>query len=102
MGLSVTVEEITNRKPKNMRIQEGLETVLAARALQVHRTALKNSFLQELQNWSPKKKNQPDDTLDAVAGALKMSPVRIKRKLGSKKPEWRNGAKIRYAKTVLD
>ncbi len=102
MGNGCSVLNITSRRPKNVRISEAFEVVLAARTLNVHRTALANSFLQELKDWSPKKKHQADDALDAVAGALTLSPHRIMRSFGGKKQNWMVTGKIRMAKTVLD
>lgn len=101
-GMSCGVLEVTSRKAKNTRIREAFEVVLANRALHVHKTALANSFLKEMQDWSPNKKSQADDALDAVAGALSLQPVRIKRVFGTNKQNWQGGAKMRKAKTVLD
>lgn len=95
--------EITSRKPKAQRIMEGLEARLANRSLHVHRTALHNSFLSELRDWRPDRKHQKDDALDAVAGALTLTPVRISRIFGGgKKHNWMGNAKVQRARTEFE
>ncbi|PZP56788.1 MAG: hypothetical protein DI586_02520 [Micavibrio aeruginosavorus] len=96
------VIQVHSRKPKNIRINEAFDAVLAANHLHVHKTALHNSFQDELRDWNPLKKNQKDDTLDAVAGAMSMQNVKIQRVRGSKQAIWQRGGKVRIAKTVLD
>jgi len=78
-GLTCAVLEVTSTKPKDVRILESLDAVLAARALHVRFDVLKTPFRQELEDWKPAGNKGHDDCLDAVAGAVSQEPVRIKR-----------------------
>jgi hypothetical protein len=78
-GVACGVREITSRRPKALRIIEAFDAVLAARALHVHRSVLKTQFTKEMEDWKPDKRGGHDDCLDAVAGALSLNPVRIKK-----------------------
>ena len=71
------VIEKTSTRPKDQRILEAFDAVLAARALHVHESVYDTPFIGEMQEWKPGGKSR-DDGLDAVAGALGLAPVRIK------------------------
>lgn len=66
------VLERSNSRPKDMRILEAFETVMAARLLHVHADVLKTPFATEMQEWRPGATRGHDDGLDAVAGALSL------------------------------
>jgi hypothetical protein len=72
-----SVVEHSSHIPKSTRILEGFDAVLAARALNVHRSICKTPFLEEMREWKPSIKNGKDDGLDAVAGALSQEPIRV-------------------------
>lgn len=72
------VREIHSRKPKDTRILEAFDAVLAARALNVNENVKKTPFIHEMAEWVPGGRNA-DDGLDAVAGALSQEPVRLVR-----------------------
>lgn len=78
-GLACAVREITSTRPKAVRILESLDAVLAARALHVHKSVMRSPFSRELEDWQPTGNKGHDDCLDAVAGAIGLEPVRIKR-----------------------
>jgi hypothetical protein len=101
-GLICAVREITSRRPKNIRILEAFDAVLAAQALNVHRTVLATPFLYELQEWRPGKTSRHDDTLDAVAGALSLEPVRLGRIHGQRRQSWIGSGGYETAKTDFD
>lgn len=87
------VIEITARRPKSLRILEAFDALLAARALHVHRSVLMSPFLHELREWRPTKTSGHDDTLDAVAGALSLDPVRLRSvPSGAHRPTWQAGS----------
>lgn len=93
------VQEVHNRRPKDQRILEAFDAILAARALWVHEDVKNTPFLAEMAEWKPGGRNR-DDGLDAVAGALSMAPVRIKTGYtGSKRQDWMRGAKPHTAET---
>lgn len=75
------VVEVTSTRPKDLRILEGFDAVLAARALYVHSGVRRTGFVDEMQSWKPGGRGR-DDGLDAVAGALSQAPVRIGRFMG--------------------
>lgn len=85
------VQEISNSRPKDIRIMEAFDTVMAARLLHVHSSVYATPFIAEMQEWSPGKKGGRDDGLDAVAGALLQSPVRLKRYYKGGHQLWKDG-----------
>lgn len=90
------VVEVSSTRPKDLRILEGFDAVLAARALNVHADIRKTPFVDEMQGWRPQGKG-PDDGLDAVAGALSQAPVRIGVVGARQFAKW--GARMGRAKT---
>lgn len=96
------VKEFSSRKPKDIRILEAFDAVLAARALYVHRSVYQTPFVQELQEWRPGLSSAQDDGLDAVAGALAQEPVRLKRHyMQGIQKSW-NAGQQQNAKTDFD
>lgn len=87
-----TVREVSNSRPKDIRIMEAFDTVMAARLLHVHAGVYDTPFISEVQEWKPGKKNGRDDGLDAVAGALSQEPVRLKRYYKSGHQSWKDGS----------
>ncbi|MCB9996604.1 MAG: phage terminase large subunit [Rhodospirillales bacterium] len=96
------VREITSTRPKDIRIIEAFDTVLAARMLHVHASVYATSFISEVQEWRPGAKGGHDDGLDAVAGALSLEPVRLKRYPGSGRQNWQGGSSVHEAKTDFE
>jgi hypothetical protein len=107
-GLSARVQEFSNHRPKETRILEAFDALLAARRLYVHQDVLKTPFLTEMREWRPERGRGRghDDGLDAVAGALSQHPVRLRKIYGSGPPQsWMGGAnngKTHKAKTDFD
>lgn len=90
LRLSCGVREMVSHKPKNIRILESLDAVLAAQAPHVHRSVFSTQFVTELEEWHPDRRSGHDDYLDAVAGAISLEPVRVRRIDGAvRRPEWR-------------
>lgn len=87
-GVMCPVRELTSRRPKQVRILEAFDAILAARALHVHRSVLQTPFIEEMREWQPGKNGGHDDALDAVAGALSLQPVRIGRVYGLSRASW--------------
>lgn len=92
------VKEISSRRPKDVRILEAFDAILAARALSVHDSVKKTPFIAEMQEWAPGGKGR-DDGLDAVAGALSQEPVRIERAYRKGQHDWMRGVKAHKAGT---
>jgi hypothetical protein len=97
---SCAVIEFTSTKPKDLRILEAFDALLAARKIHVHTSVLRTPFMIEMQEWRPGRSKSRDDGLDAAAGALSQQPVRIKRIYGDGgRQGWTRGAVIYKAKT---
>lgn len=96
------VREITNTRPKDIRIMEAFDTVLAARMLNVHASVYETPFISEVQEWRPGAKGVRDDGLDAVAGALSQEPVRLKRFHSSGRQNWQGSGTIHEANTDFE
>ncbi len=75
--LPVTVTPITAHQNKTQRILQTLDPILAARALHVHTSVLANGLADEMRDFNALRKNNRDDRLDAIAGALASQPVRL-------------------------
>ncbi|MBN8521747.1 MAG: phage terminase large subunit [Alphaproteobacteria bacterium] len=82
------VVEQVSTQPKDIRILEAFDAVMAARALHVHRSVMDTPFIQEMQEWYPGIKGAHDDGLDAAAGAIRLEPVRLKRVYFSGRQSW--------------
>lgn len=76
--VACSVIDHSNKRPKDERILEAFQTVMAARILHVHESVFQTPFLTEMQEWRPGIRRGHDDGLDAVAGALAQQPVRLK------------------------
>jgi hypothetical protein len=96
------VTEFFNAKPKDLRILEAFDALLAAGKIHVHKSVLQTPFITEMQEWRPGRKRGHDDGLDAVAGTLSQQPVRIKRIYGKGQHTWMQGAPVYKAKTEFD
>jgi hypothetical protein len=87
---------------KNVRIQEALETVMAAGMLHVHESVFGTPFIREMQEWTPKSKNGRDDGLDAVASALSLRKPRVEGGKEVGRLSWQNAGKVGRAKTEFE
>ncbi len=88
------VREISHARPKDERILEAFDVVLAARMLRVHGGVYDTPFMREMQEWRPGLAGGRDDGLDAVAGALAQQPVRIRRHYHDSRQSWQGGGTI--------
>ena len=95
-----SVNSAASTRPKDIRILEGFDAVMAARRLYVHKSVIQTPFMNEMLEWRPGVKNGRDDGLDAAAGALSQEPVRLRRFYSNGPgPGWRRGKKSHKAKT---
>lgn len=86
---------------KEKRILESFETVMDAGMLHVHGTVYNTSFIREMQEWMPKRKNIRDDGLDAVAGAIALRPPVIKAAHFAGRQSW-HGKGVEQAETGFE
>lgn len=96
------VKEVSNTRPKDQRILEAFDAVMAARLLHVHQDVGQTPFLTEMREWRPGRSKGHDDGLDAVAGALSQEPMRITRLHGKGSFSWYGGGQSHKAKTDFD
>ncbi len=100
--INCAVIEKTSTTSKQTRILEAFDVTLAAEALSVHCSVKKTPFIHEMMEWQPTAKNGFDDGLDAVAGALSLEPVRIKRVYFPSRQSWEKAGGVYQAKTEFD
>lgn len=93
------VQEMVSTRAKDLRILEAFDAVLAARRLYVHKSVYQTPFVTEMTEWRPGASRGHDDGLDAVAGALSLQPVRLKRLYGAGGQSWMKSAGTQKAKT---
>lgn len=82
---------------KNRRILEAWEPLLMANGqLWAHVDVLRGPLWDQMRDWKPALQSQPDDLLDAGAGALTDVPERITKIVGNPhvtgRDDWRTGA----------
>lgn len=93
------VREFSNFRPKDLRIIEAFDAIMAAERLHIHKSVLQTPFISEMREWRPGSSKGYDDGLDAVAGALDQEPIRLSRIYGSGNFNWYKGGKAHKAKT---
>lgn len=102
---NISVLEKSSRTPKHIRILEAFDARLAARTLYVSTKVTKTNFIREMREWRPtQSKTASDDGLDAVAGALSVSPFRFQNmgSVSSKSADWRNTGQSYSADSSFD
>ncbi len=96
------VLEVHSRRPKDLRIAEAFDAVLAAGALRAHESVWDTPFIREMREWRPGA-GQPDDGLDAVAGCLLSEPVRLPHAVPPRRgPDWREPGAVQRARTDFE
>lgn len=101
-GTGCGVVEVFSTANKQKRILDALEPPLSARFLWCHIDVYRGPLREQMRDFNPAAKRQPDDYLDAGAGAIMATPVRIGRQVGKsarnrdtpKGNDWRPGAGI--------
>jgi hypothetical protein len=102
-GLPGTVREISNRRPKALRILEAWDAPLAAGMLWAHRGIWNTRLPTEMRSWRPDRARGHDDGLDAVAGCLSVEPERLgPLPTATPRPDWRPGTAPRRAEAGFD
>ena len=97
------VIEAATTRPKDQRILEAFDAVLAAGALHAHIGVWDTPFIQEMREWRPGatagRGRALDDGLDAVSGCLLSEPVRLRRYPLPVRRDWRPGGGVLAAET---
>lgn len=96
------VVEVQASVRKEIRILEALEPLMSSGMLWAHVDVLNGPMWDQMRDWNPAATNQPDDYLDAGAGAVTDQPARIGQtvRIESASPadDWRpSGAVTEYA-----
>ena len=73
--MSINIVQIANHTKKETRILNAIEPMLTTGRLFARNTIQQTMLLSEMLAWSPIGSKEHDDGLDAVAGALAMTPV---------------------------
>lgn len=91
------VVEVNSTVNKNKRILEVMEPLLLSRGIiWAHIDVLRGPLRNQMRDWNPAVSVQPDDDLDATAGAISETPERIRANGGipsaSGSQDWRQSA----------
>jgi len=89
-GMSCGVTEIVQNANKNDRILGALEAPMKSGVLWAHVDVLEGPLWDQMTDWNPAVKQQPDDYLDSGAGAIEQAPVRINKLVGKPTDPSRN------------
>lgn len=84
---------------KNKRILEAYEDVISSQMLWAHTDVLAGPFWDQMKDWNPDVKDQPDDYIDVGAAAITDTPERIKvtvreSNTPQSRPDWRQNAGV--------
>lgn len=97
-GLPCAAIEITAAAQKNKRILEAFEPLMLSRMLWVHESVADGPMTGQMREWNPAVQNQPDDYLDAGAGAVTDTPERLdhssRNRDAQQTDDWRPGAGV--------
>lgn len=77
-GQSVIVQKIINHQRKETRILDAIEPLLTTGRLFAHVRIKSTLLLSEMLGWSPLAVGGTDDGLDALAGALRLTPAPVR------------------------
>lgn len=97
----ITIEEEFSIVKKNERILDAFEPPLSSGFLYAHRQVFESGATDQMRQWNPGVKDQPDDFLDSGAGAIARTPVRVVRIVGGHVDvqHWKKGTEM-YEITV--
>lgn len=76
--MHINIIQISNHTKKETRILNAVEPLLSTGRLFMHTQVQKTILLSEMLAWTPVGSTEHDDGLDAVAGAISMSPSLIR------------------------
>lgn len=83
MGLHCGVAEVNASTSKNKRILEAFEPLIKSNMLWAHTSVLQGDMWEQMRDWNPAVADQPDDFLDAGAGAITDTPERMRQIVGN-------------------
>lgn len=83
VGTGCGVVEVFSKTDKRKRILDAIEPPLSSRFLWCHVDVYRGPLRDQMRDFNPAAINQPDDFLDAGAGAISATPVRIGKPVGA-------------------
>lgn len=75
--LQCGVGEVHETGNKNRRILDAIEAPLSSGTLWAHVSVVRGPAFAQMRDWNPAVSEQPDDYIDAFAGAITQTPERI-------------------------
>lgn len=81
-GTGCAVKDVWSSSDKRKRILDAFEPALSTRFLWAHVSVIEGPVWDQMHDFKPEVVSQPDDYLDAGAGAITSTPVRIGRIVG--------------------
>lgn len=92
-GTGCAVAEQFSISNKQTRILDAIEPALSSRFLWAHVNVLEGPVWDQMKDFNPALRDQPDDYLDSAAGAIASTPVRIGKIVGkptvTPREDWR-------------
>lgn len=76
-GQTINVQRVVNRENKEKRILDAIEPLIGTGRLFAHRRVQETGLMDEMDDWTPNGWTR-DDGLDAIAGALRMTPIPLR------------------------
>jgi hypothetical protein len=102
---SCGVAELHATEFKNRRVLEAFEPLMLSRMLWAHTSVADGPAFPQMKEWNPAIANQPDDHLDAGAGAITDQPQKLADSLRNRnaddREDWRPGASVFEAELEL-
>jgi len=95
-GVAASVVSASSKDSKAQRILSALEAPLAAGMVRAHGSVWRTPLIGELREWHPASRGH-DDGLDAVAGAIAATPVRLPLTARRRGPDWRRTSALKAA-----
>lgn len=101
-GISVGEDFATTKK--NERILDAFEAPLSSGFLYAHKQVFESPAIEQMRQWDPSVKEQPDDYLDSAAGAIDATPVRVTRLVGAAAllQHWKQGVMVHDVEVQFD
>ena len=75
---NINITPISNHTKKETRILNAIEPLLTTNRLYMHERIKQTMLLSEMLAWSPMGSHEHDDGLDAIAGALTITPTSLR------------------------
>lgn len=94
-GIACAVVPRWIKSDKNLRILDALEAPLSGSFMYAHQEVMQGPVPAQMREWDATVRDQPDDYLDAAAGAIASTPVRIGHgefAAAEERDDWRPGS----------